>query len=143
MERQERHWRSEDRSIIRSTYEGRPNRILPKQILSEYCNDSITNACQFLVYASNVVESPLPATRPSSAVHYAEDRSITWVANNQEELYKHYPNEWILVEGESVVAHSANPLALQEIADKKGTTTAFMARVAPPSKPSSSAYYAR
>jgi hypothetical protein len=136
----ESHERWLDRSVLRATYEHHPNHILPKPILFEYCDDSVTNAFRFL--GASDVEASLPAiTQPSStAVQYEDDRSIVWVAANQEELYELYPDEWILVEGEAVVAHSADPLELQEIADKQGITTAFMARVAPPSKPGRSIY---
>ena len=86
------------------------------------------------------VERPLPAAPPASAPIAYADRSIVWVAANQEELYSNYPDQWILVEGEAVVAHATDPLELQEIADQHGITTAFMARVAPPSIPGSSIY---
>lgn len=126
-----------ERTLRRATYE--PHyAALAKQLLSEYCEDSITNAFRFLNVRNMEVSLPAPESS-SGAVQY-DDRSIVWVAANQKELYKLYPDQWILVEGESVIANSTDPLELQEIAHKRGIATAFTARVAPPSKPRRSIY---
>jgi hypothetical protein len=121
-----------------ATYEHYHSRLLPNQLISEYCDDNITIAFGFL--SRQNVETSLPSAQSSSDTIPHDDRSIVWLAAAQEELYKLYPDEWILVERATVVAHSADPLELQEIAEKQGITTAFMARVAPPSKRSRSIY---
>lgn len=69
-----------------------------------------------------------------------DNRCVVWVAANQEQLYKDFPDEFILVEGESVVAHSPDLLELETLAVQRGITTAFMTKVARPTKPARMIY---
>ena len=130
-----------DESILRASYEHQNARLLPKQVLSEFCDDRMTRAIRFLKTNLDVTSEPTTAAAESiaDAVLY-DDRSIVWVAANQEELYKLYPNEFILVQNESVIAHSSDPLQLQVVAQQHGIIDAFMTKVIRPSPPRRAIY---
>jgi len=81
-----------------------------------------------------------PSTRAGSNPLIYDDRSIVWIASNSEELYRRYPNQWILVEGDCVIASSSNPVELEDVARKHKIKTAFITRVAPTSKPQRMVY---
>jgi hypothetical protein len=104
-----------------------------KMVLSEYCESIVNNAAQFLKREKTVGFLPLTITR-AQPIHY-DNRSTVYVATNQEELYKRFPNQWILVEGGSVIAHSTDPLKVEAVAKQRGIATAFITKVVRPSKP--------
>lgn len=124
------HERWPDRTRLRASYEH--HTVVLKQLVSEYCDDSVTIAFQFL-NAQKLDSSVFVPQHTASAIPY-DNRSLVWVAANQEQLYKDYPDEFILVEGESVTAHSADVLKLEAVAQQRGITTAFMTRVVRPTK---------
>jgi hypothetical protein len=72
--------------------------------------------------------------RPTDPAPLAYDsRATVWVAAHLEELCRQYPNQWVLVEADRVVAHADNPIELEEISERRGIKAAFITRVAPPS----------
>ncbi len=119
---------------LQTAYE-RHGMLLPKRVVSEFCESNlVVLAHSFLHHLADTPPFEEQASILTQPLVYKDHRSIRWVAANQEGLYRLYPDEWILVDNESVIAHSTDPLEIQEAADKHGATTAFMARVAPPSK---------
>ncbi len=119
------------RPIPRVTYEHHHTALL--LTVFDYCQDSMTTAFRFLKVED--ADPPSPTTQSSSSVAHYDDRSIAWVATHCEELYRDYPDEWILVEGESVIAHSADPFEVQNAAQERGITTGLMTKVTRPSTP--------
>lgn len=79
-------------------------------------------------------------TPAASAPLIYDDGAIVWVASHSHELSARYPNQWILVEGDRVIASSIDPLELEELAQKCQIKTPFITRVAPTSQPQRMVY---
>jgi len=119
--------------------------IHPKQATKEFCDDTIRIASvrgAFLIVAHHgaglFARGDSPKTEPPEIY---DDRSARWVAAHAQELYSLYPDQWILVEGETLVAHSMEPADLEEAAEKHGLKSAFVTRVIAPSPQSQRLIY--
>jgi uncharacterized protein DUF5678 len=104
-----------------------------KMVLSEYCESITNSAVLFLKREKRARSLPLAIT-PTHPIHYDNEPTI-FVATNQKELFKQFPNQWILVEGGAVIAHSIDPLKVEAVAKQRGIVTAFITKVVRPSKP--------
>ncbi|HEY6417631.1 MAG TPA: hypothetical protein VIX59_01400 [Candidatus Binataceae bacterium] len=125
-------WQEHPYADAEYEYHTRPAQVV-KLILSEYCESIVNSAVQFLRREKAGRSLALPVTG-ANPIHY-DKRPTVWVAANHRELYKLYPNQWILVEGESVTAHSIDPHKVEAAAQQRGIVTAFITKVVRPSKP--------
>jgi len=135
----DRHWFDDDRALFPRTSYEHHQPVFPSRVIAEYCEDDTAKVASFWT-AYHHAEPSSPEAQSSSLSSVYDDSSLVWVAANCNELYKHYPNKWILVEGKAVVASSEDPQELVALADKRGIQVAFITRVVPPSKPQRMVY---
>jgi hypothetical protein len=72
----------------------------------------------------------------------ASSETITWLANNQAALSSEHGDHWILVEGQTVIAESDNPAALEQIATTRHIQNPLITKVPAPSPNWRTAYVA-
>jgi hypothetical protein len=63
-----------------------------------------------------------------------DNQSLAWIADNQEQLYRDYPNEWILVSNQVVVAHSQSAADIETAARELGITNALVTKAVKPTQ---------
>ena len=109
-----------------------------KRRASEYFDHNIGKSFEFLnspsddlfVYVGHAV----------AVSDDADDRSLSWIADHQEQLYRDYPNQWILVYGEAVLAHSHSAQDIEVAAQEYGITNALVTKIVRPTKPERTIY---
>ena len=76
---------------------------------------------------------PEPATNGGGSRRPARNRRVeqAWRRSNQETL-RSYANQWVVLEGEKIVAHGDDPARLVEQAREKGIAVPYVFYVDPP-----------
>ncbi len=70
------------------------------------------------------------ASEPARAKKdYEDDGSLAWLAAHLRELSEDYPNRWVLIARDRVVAASTDPTALERKADEEGIQIPFITRI--------------
>jgi hypothetical protein len=113
-----------------------------QRLAADYCEDIAVSAKKW----NKRVHPPIvpdDSIESSFELPY-DDRALVWVASHDRELATKYPNRWILVHNNAVIADDSDPLKLQRLADKTAIETPFITRVAGPEKKgkSTSIFYA-
>jgi hypothetical protein len=130
----DRHWFDDDCTRFPSTSYERDQSLWPKQVIAEYYAADTVKVVSHWTSDHTEAHSPETQLQPSSNFPIYDPSALVWVAAHSDELYRRYPNQWILVDGNTVVEHSDDPLDLMALAEKRGITVPFITRVAPPSK---------
>jgi len=136
----DRHWFEDNNWAIGPRASNEPDKLLlPNKVIAEYdTGDNIKSAIYWTAHER--------ADMQSLEVHSIHDpfvydpSPLVWVASNTDELYKHYPNQWILVEKNVVIGHSENPLEVAALAEQRGIEAAFITKVVASSKPTKMLY---
>jgi hypothetical protein len=70
-----------------------------------------------------------------------DDGSFAWVAMNAQALYERYSEQWILVDKARVIGSAKNPEDLILLALRRGISTPFITKAAPPEIPAKAAQW--
>ena len=69
--------------------------------------------------ASEVTELGLPTAK-------SRERELAWRSSHQEELHRRFAGQWVVLEGEEIVAASRNAAEATEVARMKGISLPFL-----------------
>lgn len=128
----ERHWfEDDDDDFPVRVYENRRKLVLPNKLVADYYKGDTHKYWVFYYTAEQLpsVESEPDRLAPVESTY--DNSSLAWVAAKHEELYKLYPNQWILVENRAVSAHSSNLRELENTARERGLGKVFITKVVP------------
>ena len=114
-----------------ATYED--HTVVLKQRAPKYCTHYLAAAFQFLSVSGNSGDSFLyERESPYANAVPRNNQSLVWIASNQEQLYRDYPNEWILVSNQVVVAHSHSAPEIETAARELGIADALITKAVKP-----------
>jgi hypothetical protein len=88
--------------------------------------ESVKVSIHDLGKADQGFQAPMAPDKPSG-----RDRERAWCMANQD-LLRSYAGQWIVLEGEEIIAHGTNPRQLVETARAKGVRTPFIFHVEDP-----------
>lgn len=113
-----------------SSYE--PDTLQPKRAARDFCGHAVKRRFAHFValYPAELVPQEDPHQSDEPEIY--DERSARWVSAHASELYALYPDEWIMLEGETVVAHATTPAELEEAAEQRGLRQAYVTLVVAP-----------
>jgi hypothetical protein len=130
MEQPERYWFEDDRTAVSSRSYGHYHaRVLPNKVIAEYY--AADTGKSWIAYYSSQREQFVPELDPIISAPLYDNSPLAWVADKHEELYARFPNQWILIENKTVIAHSTSLREIETASRERGMTNAFITKVVP------------